>query len=284
MHAPDKNKNMASNWFRELRDRIVSTFEDLEEGKHRFDITPWDRENKDEPNDTGSILKGGGEMGIMRGEVFEKIGVNISTVHGTFSEEFRDKIPGGAESKGKFWASGVSLVAHMKNPLVPAVHMNTRMISTSKTWFGGGADLTPTIEFEEDTKSFHNHLKHACDTHDDKYYSEFKEWCDRYFFLPHRNEPRGIGGIFYDYLDKDWDKNFAFTKDVGLAFLNSFTEIVKRRKNMEWTKEDKEKQLVKRGRYVEFNLLYDRGTQFGLKTGGNTDAILMSMPPEVKWP
>jgi len=284
MHAPDKNKLKASEWFKELRNRIISTFESIEDGRHSFDITPWDRENRDEPNETGSILKGGGEMAIMRGEVFEKIGVNISTVHGTFSEEFRDKIPGGSDSKGEFWASGVSLVAHMKNPFVPAVHMNTRMISTSKTWFGGGADLTPTIEFDEDTESFHSHLKKACETHDDKYYPEFKEWCDRYFFLPHRNEPRGIGGIFYDYLDKDWDKNFAFTKDVGLAFLNSFTEIVKRRKDMDWTKEDKEKQLIKRGRYVEFNLLYDRGTQFGLKTGGNTEAILMSMPPEVKWP
>ncbi len=278
-------KQLASTWFSELQDMICAEFEAIERengSESCFTKTPWDRQDTDSPNDTGSILKGGGEMRLMKGRIFEKVGVNISKVYGTFSEEFRAKIPG-AQETGEFWASGISLVAHMQNPFVPAVHMNTRMISTSKTWFGGGADLTPTFPYDEDTNAFHEALKQACDIHDPAYHNEFKEWCDRYFFLPHRNEPRGVGGIFYDYLDTDWDKNFEFTQDVGRAFLNIYPKIVRRRMNEEWSDEDKDKQRLKRARYVEFNLLHDRGTQFGLKTGGNTDAILMSMPPDAKW-
>lgn len=276
-------KQHASAWFKDLRDQICKEFETIEPNGITFERTLWDRDNNDKPNTSGSILQGGGEMSIMRGDVFEKVGVNISTVYGTFSEEFRDKIPGAIESNGEFWASGVSLVAHMKNPYVPAVHMNTRMIATSKCWFGGGADLTPTFEFEDDTKDFHNAFQECCDRHDPEYHAKFKKWCDEYFFLPHRNEPRGIGGIFYDYLDTDWEKHFAFTKDVGTTFNKIFPDIVRRRLDTEWNEEGKDKQRIKRGRYAEFNLLYDRGTQFGLKTGGNTDAILMSMPPEAKW-
>ena len=281
----DLKKQHATAWFSELQNMICNEFEAIErenDSDSNFTKTPWDREDTDSPNDSGSILKGGGEMRLMKGRTFEKVGVNISQVYGTFSEEFRSKIPG-AEETGEFWASGISLVAHMQNPFVPAVHMNTRMISTSKTWFGGGADLTPTFPYDEDTTDFHGALKQACDKHDPAYHKEFKEWCDRYFFLPHRNEPRGVGGIFYDYLDTDWNKHFDFTQDVGRAFLDIYPKIVRRRLNEEWRESDKDKQRVKRARYVEFNLLHDRGTQFGLKTGGNTEAILMSMPPDAKW-
>ena len=288
-------KKIAATWFKDLQDQICSAFEELEdtltEGKKshlpagRFEKTDWNREETETPNESGSILHGGGRMGIMRGRVFEKVGVNFSEVYGTFSEEFAKKIPGADESNGAFWASGISLVAHMQSPLVPAVHMNTRMIATSKSWFGGGADLTPMYPDEQDTKDFHDAFKSCCDNHDPEYYPEFKEWCDRYFFLPHRDEPRGIGGIFYDYLDRQgWDNDFAFTQDVGKTFKDIYCNLVKRSMHKDWTEEQREHQLIKRGRYVEFNLLYDRGTQFGLKTGGNTEAILMSMPPEVKWP
>ncbi|MEM9469669.1 MAG: coproporphyrinogen III oxidase, partial [Pseudomonadota bacterium] len=224
----ESKKQYASNWFRDLRNQICNAFEaledelsggnkaDLEAG--RFERKAWDRPETNEPNESGSILNGGGEMSIMRGRVFEKVGVNISTVHGTFSETFAAKIPGAKESNGQFWASGISLVAHMQSPLVPAVHMNTRMIATSKCWFGGGADLTPMFPNEADTTKFHSALKSCCDKHDPAYYPKFKEWCDEYFFLPHRNEPRGVGGIFYDYLEEDWTADFAFTQDVGRVF------------------------------------------------------------------
>ena len=286
MSETSQRKDTAAGWFRSLRDQICASFEkiedDLQGTQHarlaagRFERAAWERAEG-----------GGGEMSVMRGRVFEKVGVNISTVHGKFSEEFRKQIPG-TDDTGEFWASGISLVAHMRSPLVPAVHMNTRHIVTSKAWFGGGADLTPmffdTAETAEDKKTFHDALRGACDKHDAGYYEKFSKWCDEYFFLKHRNETRGVGGIFYDYLESDWERDFAFTQDVGRAFLDIYPRIVRRRMEQEWTAEQREHQLIRRGRYVEFNLLYDRGTMFGLKTGGNTEAILMSMPPEVKWP
>ncbi|MCB1783262.1 MAG: oxygen-dependent coproporphyrinogen oxidase [Alphaproteobacteria bacterium] len=291
----DEKKEKAAAWFRDLQARICGAFETLEDQlaggpkadlpAGRFEKSPWERPQGDTPNTSGSVLQGGGTMCVMRGRVFEKVGVNFSKVYGTFSEEFAKKIPGASENGGAFWACGISLVAHMQSPLVPAVHMNTRMIATSKAWFGGGADLTPMFERAEDTSDFHAAFKGACDKHDPDYYPEFKDWCDRYFYLPHRGEPRGIGGIFYDYLDrKGWDDDFAFTRDVGEVFLSVYPQIVGRAMNADWTDEEREYQLVRRGRYVEFNLLYDRGTEFGLKTGGNAEAILMSMPPVVKWP
>ena len=288
-------QNAAAAWFENLRDRICVAFEKLEDdlasGPHadlpagRFERTPWQKPPLSELPANTPQLQGGGVMSVMRGRVFEKVGVNVSKVYGTFTPEFRKQIPGGEEADGKFFATGISLVAHMRSPKVPAVDMNRRFLVTSKRWFCGGADLTPMRENADDTRDFHAAFKDCCDRHDEAYYPKFKKWADDYFFLPHRNEPRGIGGIFYDYLDtQNWEADFAFTKDVGETFLSIYPQLVARHMHEAWTPEDREHQLIRRGRYVEFNLLHDRGTTFGLKTGGNTEAILMSMPPEVKWP
>jgi len=275
--ASSQEQNLASEWFLTLRDQICTAFEDLEyefdpykPGK--FDFHPWKHRHE-----------GGGVSGVMKGKVFEKVGVNISTVHGHFSENFAKKIPG-TEKSSRYWASGISVVAHMQNPHVPAIHMNTRFIITGQSWFGGGVDLTPVFPIPQDTEDFHSALKKACHRYDTQCYEKFKKWCDDYFYLPHRKEPRGVGGIFYDHLhSSNWKADFSFTQDVGKTFLKIFPDIVRRRMLTPWTLDEREAQLKKRGRYVEFNLLYDRGTLFGLETGGNTEAILMSLPPLAKW-
>ena len=275
-------KQRAAAWFRELRDRLCAAMETLEPDAARFDRTIWKRGD-------GAEDLGGGEMSMLHGTVFEKAGVHISTVYGEFSEQFRSQIEGAADDP-RFWASGISVIAHPRNPHAPTAHMNTRMVVTTKGWFGGGGDLTPMLKTQRhadhpDTQDFHKAYKSACDAHDAAYYPDFKQKCDEYFFLPHRNESRGTGGIFYDHLNTgDWDKDFAFTQDVGRAFLDVYPDIIARRKDTPYSDEEREAQLVQRGRYVEFNLLYDRGTTFGLKTGGNVDSILSSMPPAVRWP
>ncbi len=277
----NQQQDRARDWFVELRDRICAEFENLEDevadggGRPagRFQRTEWARPGG-----------GGGVMSLMHGRVFEKVGVNVSTVFGEFSEGMRGRVPG-TESDPRFWAGGISLVAHMCSPLVPAVHMNCRYIVTAKRWFGGGADLTPMVPDEDDTATFHAALKAACDGYRANAYAAYKNWADEYFFLPHRGEARGIGGIFFDDLaSADWERDFAFVRAVGLAVLEVYPRLVRRHMNRPWTPEQRQHQLVRRGRYVEFNLLYDRGTQFGLKTGGNVEAILMSLPPEVHWP
>ncbi len=273
----------AARWFEALRERICAAFEALEDelvadgwagaAAGRFERTPWQRPDG-----------GGGVISLMRGRVFEKVGINVSAVSGEFSSEFRGEIPGAADDP-RFWAGGISLVAHMCSPLVPAVHMNARHIVTSKAWFGGGADLTPIYPDPEAAAQFHAALRTACDGYDPQAYPRFKQWCDDYFFLPHRNEPRGAGGIFFDYLDSgDWERDFAFVRAIGEAFLEVYPAIVRPRMRLHWTPEQRRHQLVRRGRYAEFNLIYDRGTRFGLKTGGNVEAVLMSLPPEAAWP
>ena len=289
-------KARAADWFAELRDAICATFERFEDeqatGPHA-DLPPgrFERKSTQRAGEDGEDA-GGGVMSVMRGgRVFEKVGVNISTVHGRLGDlaqrslTARKEIPGLADDP-RFWASGVSLVAHMQSPKVPAVHMNTRMFWTPFAWwFGGGTDLNPMVEVAEDTAFFHDVLKAACDAHDDGYYPRFKAWADDYFMIRHWNEPRGVGGIFYDDLcTGDWEADFGFTQDVGRAFLGAFAPLVEKRRNETWTAEDRERQLIKRGRYAEFNLVYDRGTKFGLETGHNPEAVLMSLPPEAKWP
>ena len=274
----------ARAWFEDFRDRVCAAFETIEAeagSPARFERTAWSRPTEDGGDG------GGGVISLMRGTVFEKVGVNVSTVQGVFSPEFRAQIPGASEDP-RFWASGVSMVAHMASPRVPAVHFNTRMLVTTKGWFGGGGDLTPMVheapEAIEDAATFHAALRAACDRHDPAYYERFKAWCDRYFYLPHRGEPRGLGGIFFDHLEDDAENTFSFVRDVGSAFLDAYPAIVRRRRGEPWTAAERDHQLVRRGRYVEFNLIHDRGTLFGLKTGGNVEAILMSLPPEARWP
>lgn len=277
----DRDQQAARQWFESLRDRICAEFEAIEReagSEARFAYTPWNREAEGLAPGEG----GGGVRGVMKGEVFEKVGVNISTVGGAFAPEFAKTIHGAAENPA-FFATGISLVAHMANPHVPAVHMNTRFLVTTKRWFGGGADLNPPLPHDVDTADFHAAFKAACDAHDADYYPRFKKWADDYFFIPHRGVHRGVGGIFYDHLEGEFDANFAFTRDVGETFLKVFPEIVRRRMHMSWTSEERQRQLEWRGRYAEFNLIHDRGTLFGLKTGGNVDAILMSLPPLAAW-
>ena len=279
MQSLDGQQQAARTWFESLRDRICAAFEGVEReagSDASFTYIPWER------SDPSGGPGGGGVRRQMAGRVFEKVGVNVSTVGGTFSPEFAKSIPG-AEEDPSFFATGISLVAHMANPHVPAVHMNTRFLTTTRRWFGGGADLNPAIPYEEDTADFHGALRTACDAHGADYYERYSKWADDYFWLPHRQVARGVGGIFYDRLEGDFDANFAFTRDVGEAFLAAFLPIVRRRMGLPFTDADMERLLEFRGRYVEFNLLYDRGTLFGLKTGGNVDAILMSLPPLARW-
>jgi coproporphyrinogen III oxidase len=290
MVSTEEQKDRARAWFTELRDRLCAAFEAIENeytGSPEIEPGRFARKEWTRPTDDGSE-GGGGTMSIMKGRVFEKVGVNISTVHGRFDPQFAKEIPG-AQTDPRYWASGISLVAHMRSPRVPACHFNTRHIVTTKSWFGGGSDLTPLLNEQRhrdhpDAMRFHTEFKRTCGAHGADYYDRFSKWCDDYFFIKYRNEPRGIGGIFYDYLENDWEKDFAFTRDVGLAVLSVFPELVRAHMNETWTEAERNEQLVRRGRYAEFNLVYDRGTRFGLMTGGNVEAILMSLPPEVRWP
>jgi coproporphyrinogen III oxidase len=282
--APASNRRQrAVAWFGSLRDRICAAFEAIEDeyaGPDAGTLVPGRFERTDWRRPGG----GGGTMALMHGRVFEKVGVNVSTVFGEFAPEFRGEIPGATEDP-RFWASGISLVAHMRSPLVPAVHLNTRHVITQKSWFGGGADLTPIYPDPAAADEFHAALAAACDSYDPLCHARFKAWCDEYFYLPHRGEPRGAGGIFFDDLDSgDWGRDFAFVRGVGEAFLAVYPGVVRARMNAAWTEEQRRHQLIRRGRYVEFNLIYDRGTRFGLRTGGNVEAILMSLPPEAAWP
>ena len=268
-------KKLAKNWFKTLQDMVCFEIEEIENNKKKFISNHWKKNKKKD--------EGGGEYRILEnGKVFEKVGVNFSEVYGKFSKEFRKKIPG-AGLNPSFWASGISVVMHMKNPHVPAMQFNTRYVFTSHGWFGGGIDVTPCIKDNKLKKWFHKEIKLTCDRHNKIFYKKYKKWCDRYFYLPHRKENRGIGGIFFDYKRSNWKKDFDFVRDVGLTFKKIFREIIIKKNNKKWKKKDKEIQYQKRGRYVEFNLLYDRGTRFGLQTNGNVDAILMSLPPIAKW-
>ena len=274
MDIEDK-KTYSDKWFSYLQVQICNHFEKIEKEANsfkRFISTSWNKKSN----------SGGGSYNILRnGKVFDKVGVNKSTVSGIFSKKFRKNIPG-AQQNGRYWASGVSVVAHMRNPKIPAIHFNTRFIVTSQNWFGGGIDLTPCFKDKKEEIYFHSKLKRVC-KENKKNYFKYKDWCNNYFFLPHRNEPRGIGGIFFDYLDDNWEKDFKFVREVGISFIEISKDIIRKKINLKYNEQDKEKQFLKRGRYVEFNLLYDRGTKFGLNSGGNTKAILMSLPPKAKW-
>ena len=268
-------KSLTSNWFKMLQESICQSIIDLEKNKIKFKVTTWKKNTKRD--------EGGGEYRILRnGKIFDKVGVNFSKVYGKFPKKFQKDIYG-AHKDPSFWASGISVVMHMKNPLIPAMHFNTRFICTTHEWFGGGMDVTPSKKDGKEKKEFHNILKNMCNRHNKNYYKKYKKWCDEYFYLLHRREPRGIGGIFFDYKKGNFEKDFKFVRDVGVTFQFIFNRIIKKKINKKWNSKDKEDQFIKRGRYVEFNLLYDRGTKFGLQTGGNTRAILMSLPPLAKW-
>ncbi len=270
-----EKKKIVKNWFKSLQSSICKEIEKIEGKKNLFKSKKWKRSKKND--------EGGGKFHILEnGKIFEKVGVNFSEVHGKFSKEFKKQLPGTNKSS-KFWASGISVVMHMQNPNIPAMHFNTRYIFTSHGWFGGGMDVTPCLKDTKLNTWFHNELKKCCNNHNKNYYKKYKNWCDKYFYLPHRKEPRGIGGIFFDYKKENWERDFAFVRDVGITFKKIFTHIIKIKNKKKWNKKQKEIQYIKRGRYVEFNLLYDRGTRFGLKTNGNIEAILMSLPPIAKW-
>ena len=268
-------KDLTSNWFKTLQNTICNSINDLEKNKVKFISTTWERNKKKD--------EGGGEYRILKdGKVFDKVGVNFSKVHGTFPKQFQKNIPG-AKKNPRFWASGVSVVMHMKNPLIPAMHFNTRYICTNHSWFGGGMDVTPSKIDKNEKKEFHKILRNMCNRHNKNYYKKYKKWCDDYFYLTHRQEPRGIGGIFFDYKKDNFEKDFKFVRDVGTTFQFIFQKIIRKKIKKKWSLKDKEAQYLKRGRYTEFNLLYDRGTKFGLQTGGNIEGILMSLPPVAKW-